>query len=106
MARSRDRDIDAEFDDDDYDGGASRGAPPPNYLVQSILVTLCCCLPLGIVGIIFAAQVNSKWESGDRRGAQEASAKAKQWSTIGFICGIVVNAIAVVAQVALQMAAR
>jgi Interferon-induced transmembrane protein. len=29
-----------------------------NYLVQSILVTLCCCMPAGIVAIIYAAQVN------------------------------------------------
>lgn len=36
------------------------GAPPnvPNHLVMSILCTLFCCLPLGIVGIINAAKVN------------------------------------------------
>src|SRR5438128_1439779 len=32
----------------------------PNYLVQSILCTLFCCLPFGIVAIVYAAQVNSK----------------------------------------------
>ena len=31
---------------------------PPNYLVWAILSTLCCCQPLGIVAIIFAANVN------------------------------------------------
>ncbi|MDQ3389279.1 MAG: CD225/dispanin family protein, partial [Gemmatimonadota bacterium] len=29
----------------------------PNYLIPSILATLCCCLPAGIVSIIYAAQV-------------------------------------------------
>ena len=32
----------------------------PNYLVQAILVTIFCCLPFGIVSIVYAAQVNGK----------------------------------------------
>ncbi len=74
------------------------GTPPPtgqipNYLVQSILVTLCCCLPLGIVAIIFSTQVNQKLAAGDYAGAMEASRNAKKWSLIGLISGIVVNVI-------------
>jgi hypothetical protein len=65
----------------------------PNYLVQSILVTLCCCLPLGIPAIIFAAQVNGKLKNGDVAGAQASSAKAKMWCWIAFGCGIVANII-------------
>jgi len=26
-----------------------------NYLVESIVVTICCCLPFGIAAIVFAA---------------------------------------------------
>ena len=66
------------------------GAQIPNYLWQSIVVTLCCCLPLGIVSIIFAAQVNSKLAQGDIAGAREASQKAKMFALIGFGVGIVV----------------
>ena len=62
----------------------------PNYLVQSILVTLCCCLPLGVVAIIFSAQVNSKLAAGDVGGAQEASNKAKMFALIGFGIGLVI----------------
>ena len=29
------------------------------YLVLSIICTLCCCLPFGIVGIVYAAKINS-----------------------------------------------
>ena len=58
-----------------------------NYLVQSILVTLCCCMPAGIVAIVYAAQVNTKLAAGDVAGAQESARLAKMWSWIGFGCG-------------------
>lgn len=67
------------------------GAPAgtvPNYLVQAILVTLCCCLPFGVVAVVYAAQVNSKLAGGDIAGARDASDKAKMWSWIGFGLGL------------------
>lgn len=65
-------------------GGVQR---PNNYLVQSILVTLFCCLPLGIVSIVFAAQVNGKFDSGDYAGALDASKKAKTFCWVSFGIG-------------------
>ncbi len=65
------------------------GAPIPNYLWQSIVATLCCCLPLGVVAIIFSAQVNTKLAAGDIAGAREASSKAKLFCWISFGIGIV-----------------
>lgn len=79
-----------------YGTGPGAGMPGPqipNYLVQSILVTLCCCLPLGVVAIIFAAQVNSKLAAGDIAGAQEASRKAKMFCWIAFGLGLVLTVI-------------
>jgi len=78
------------------------GTPIPNYLVQSILVTLCCCLPFGIAAIVFAAKVDGLASSGRIAEAQEASRKAKMWCWIGFGLGIPANILAV----ALQMAAE
>lgn len=69
---------------------AAAGAQIPNYLWQSIVVTLCCCLPLGVVSIIFAAQVNTKLAQGDIAGARDASQKAKMFALIGFGVGLVV----------------
>lgn len=69
------------------------GATVPNYLVQSILVTLCCCVPLGIVAIVYSAQVNGKLAAGDIAGAQEAAKKAKMWGWIAFGSGILVGLI-------------
>jgi hypothetical protein len=62
----------------------------PNHLVWAILATLFCCLPLGIVAIIFAAQVNTKLQAGDYAGAVDSSNKAKMWSWIAFASGFVV----------------
>ena len=61
----------------------------PNYLWQSIVVTLCCCIPFGIVAIVYSAQVNSKLIVGDAAGAQESANKAKMWCWIGFGLGLV-----------------
>ncbi len=59
----------------------------PNYLAQSILVTLCCCVPFGIVAIVYSAQVNGKVQAGDIQGAMDASRKARMWAWIGFGLG-------------------
>jgi hypothetical protein len=69
--------------------GGPGGAPPPNYLIPAILVTLFCCLPGGIVSIIFATQVNSKYAAGDVQGAAEASRKAKMFTMISAGIGLV-----------------
>ncbi len=62
--------------------------PPPNYLVFAILTTIFCCQILGIVSIVFAAQVNSRWNSGDIQGAMDASRNAKLWAWIAFGSGL------------------
>lgn len=59
----------------------------PNYLVQSILVTIFCCLPSGIAAIIFSSQVNTKLAVGDYDGARESSRKAKLWCWVSFAIG-------------------
>lgn len=105
---------DAFDEDDSFGGGASGyGGPPepgpggggygrgpayqqatmpaggvPNYLVQAILVTLFCCLPFGIVSIVYAAQVNGKLSGGDIEGAMESSRKAKTWCWVSFGVGL------------------
>ena len=63
----------------------------PNYLVQAILVTVLCCIPFGIPGIVYAAQVNGKLAQGDYQGALNASKNAKMWSWIAFGLGLTFN---------------
>lgn len=62
--------------------------PPPNYLAWAIVTTILCCLPFGIVSIIYAAQVNSKWAIGDVSGALQSSKNAKTWAWVSFAAGL------------------
>ncbi len=61
----------------------------PSYFAQAIIVTILCCLPLGIVAIVYAAQVSGKLLAGDIAGAQNASKMAKTWCWVAFGSGIV-----------------
>ncbi len=70
---------------------------PKNWLVESILVTVLCCLPLGIVGIVFASQVQSKYAAGDFTGAKNASDQAGKFTKIGFFLGLGVIALYIIA---------
>lgn len=74
--------------------------PPPNYLVWAILTTILCCLPFGVVSIVFASQVNAKYAAGDYAGAMSSSKNAKTWAWVAFavgVAGIIIYAIAVFA---------
>ena len=65
---------------------------PKTWLVESILVTLFCCLPFGIVGIIKASQVESQFRIGNYlRSAQQSSADAGKWTKLGFFIGLGVS---------------
>ncbi|HCE56573.1 MAG TPA: hypothetical protein DER09_01955 [Prolixibacteraceae bacterium] len=59
-------------------------------MVFAILTTIFCCQILGIVSIVFAAQVNSRWNSGDIQGAMDASRNAKLWAWIAFGSGLLI----------------
>ena len=65
----------------------------PTYLAQAILCTLFCCLPAGIVAIVYAAQVSSKLGAGDYAGAIQSSANAKKWAWVSFGVGLAVSLI-------------
>lgn len=80
----------------------ARQTPPvqiKSHLAEAIITTLCCCLPFGIVSIVYAAKVSSLLQSGDVAGAQQASSKASMWAWIAFGIGIVINGIYLALQV-------
>lgn len=63
----------------------------PNYLVPAIISTVLCCLPAGVVSIIYAAQVNGKVAAGDIQGAMQSSKNAKTWMFVAIGLGLVAN---------------
>jgi hypothetical protein len=74
-----------------YAGPGSYGGAPPKidpWLWQSIVVTLLCCLPLGIVGIIFASQAQTELGRGNYGEAQSKAQQAKTFTLIGLGVGL------------------
>ncbi|MBG8555162.1 CD225/dispanin family protein [Hymenobacter guriensis] len=71
----------------------SSGRPPKNWLIESILVTVFCFLPCGLLGVINATEVNSRWAAGDYEGARSAADKAARWTKIGFFIWLIISAV-------------
>lgn len=63
--------------------------PPKTYLVHSILATIFCCLPFGIVGIVYAAGVESAFYRGYHDLALQKSRRAKIWTIVAIIVGLI-----------------
>lgn len=57
----------------------------PNNLIWAILSTLFCCLPLGIVSIVYATQVDGLRAAGDIAGARIAADKARFWAILSAV---------------------
>lgn len=62
---------------------------PSNYLALAIITTICCCIPTGIVAIIYASKVSPAYMRGDYAAAAEASSKAELWVIISFVAGLI-----------------
>lgn len=55
---------------------------PNNWLWQSIVATILCCIPFGVVGIIYAAKVDSLYFDGKYGESERVAQKAKMWTLI------------------------
>ena len=71
-----------------YAANAYAAGKPKNWLVESILATILCCMPFGIAGIVSAARVDAFYNSGDISSAQRASAEAGKWTKVSFFVAI------------------
>ena len=73
--------------------GMGAQATVPNNLVIAIIATVVsfvfCCLPHGVISLIYALQVNKKAAVGDTAGAMAAAASAKTWGMISIIVAVV-----------------
>jgi hypothetical protein len=64
---------------------------PNNYLVWAILVTMLCCMPFGVVGLLKSLKVDRLWKEGDVAGAQRESESCKNFLIWGSIIGFIVD---------------
>ncbi|MBO4648224.1 MAG: CD225/dispanin family protein [Lentisphaeria bacterium] len=80
------------------------GQPMPpvqinTYMVPAILATIFCCLPFGIVSIVYASKANSAVGVGNFQQAQQDAEKAKTWFWLAFAFGLVSSIIGAAIQI-------
>ncbi len=61
---------------------------PESNLVWAILCTVLCCLPLGIVSIVYASKVDGCYASGRYAEAVRNSKEALKWAKIGALLSV------------------
>lgn len=61
---------------------------PNSYMALSILLTILCCLPFGVVACIKSANVSECLEKGDYEGARRNSRAALTWVWVSLIGGV------------------
>ncbi|XP_030848539.1 proline-rich transmembrane protein 1-like [Strongylocentrotus purpuratus] len=74
----------------------STGIAPNDYFAQALFVTLCCCMPFGIVALIKSREVKHRSAVGDYHGAALSSLEAKNWSKKGLLFGSISFGVSVV----------
>ena len=67
--------------------GSQYEREPDNYLVWAILCTAMCCLPVGIISVVYSVKVSGLWASGRHEEARAAAKKAKAWAIGGAVVG-------------------
>jgi len=67
----------------------NRPQRPSNYLALAIISTIMCCLPSGIVSIVYSSKVNTLYEAGRYEEAERASKNAKTWGIVSIVVAAV-----------------
>lgn len=75
-----------------------------DYLVWTILTTLFCCVPSGIVSIVYATKANSAYDAGNYEEHAKNADKAKFWMILSLVLGLIFGILYAVVQVVGLMA--
>lgn len=75
---------------------------PKTWLLESILATLFCCLPLGILGIVNASKVSANFATGNYEEAERRSLEAAKWVRYSVIIGIIGIIISVIVNLVIR----
>lgn len=66
------------------------------YLIAAFISVLCCCLPLGIVGLVYSVKISNMTAAGNTEEARRAAKKAGIWIIAAFAVGILFDILAFV----------
>lgn len=69
---------------------------PFNWLIPAILSTLLCCIPFGVVAIIYAVMANERFERGDFTGSESSRKVAKGFTIASIVIGGILVLLAIV----------
>jgi hypothetical protein len=75
-----------------YDSGI-KPREPGLWLGLSIASTLLCCMPLGVVGVVYSAMAMDARDRGDVYRWQERVEKARVWTLWSIALGVVYVAV-------------
>lgn len=65
----------------------------PQSIVLPIVVTLCCCLPGGVIALVFTLQANSAGAMGNIQLAEKNAKNAKLCMIVSAIVGVIFAAL-------------
>ncbi|EHH23730.1 hypothetical protein EGK_07264, partial [Macaca mulatta] len=64
---------------------------PKDYMMESVLVTLFCCLLTGLIAIVYSHETRAALGRGDLAQAEEASRKARSLVLFSLLFGVFVS---------------
>ncbi|XP_072488869.1 proline rich transmembrane protein 1B isoform X2 [Notamacropus eugenii] len=64
---------------------------PKDYMVESVLVTLFCCLITGVIAIVYSHETRAALSRGDLAQAEQASKKARSLVLFSLLFGVFVS---------------
>ncbi|KAM9067608.1 proline rich transmembrane protein 1B [Sarcophilus harrisii] len=71
--------------------GPDRRPLPKDYMVESVLVTLFCCLITGVIAIVYSHETRAALSRGDLAQAEQASKKARSLVLFSLLFGVFVS---------------
>lgn len=74
-----------------------------NNLALAIISAICCCLPLGIVSIIYSCKVNTHLAADNISAAENCALLAKKWAWAAIISGFIIGVISFVIQILIAL---
>lgn len=74
---------------EDIEKQKDKSVPPPSMVGYAWLVTIFCCVPTGIVALVFAYKSKKSWKNGDNTLSHEYGRRARMWTGISFFLGLI-----------------